>query len=55
MSTEAIINSRVSVAAEPDQAERLIQSIEREIVIMKLIEHPNVLGLLDVWEAKGLL
>ncbi|KDN42822.1 hypothetical protein RSAG8_06576, partial [Rhizoctonia solani AG-8 WAC10335] len=55
MSTEAIVNSRVSVAAEPDKAERIIQSIEREIVLMKLIEHPNVLGLLDVWEAKGLL
>jgi hypothetical protein len=24
--------------------------IEREIVIMKLIEHPNVLRLFDVWE-----
>lgn len=24
--------------------------IEREIVIMKLIEHPNVLRLMDVWE-----
>ncbi|CAE6481990.1 unnamed protein product [Rhizoctonia solani] len=55
MSTEAIVNSRVSVVDEPEQAERIIQSIEREIVIMKLIEHPNVLGLLDVWEAKGLL
>ncbi|CAE7217325.1 unnamed protein product, partial [Rhizoctonia solani] len=55
MSTETIVNSRISVAAEPDQAERIIQSIEREIVLMKLIEHPNVLGLLDVWEAKGLL
>ncbi|KAH7335304.1 kinase-like domain-containing protein [Rhizoctonia solani] len=55
MSTEAIVNSRMSVAAEPEQAEQIIQSIEREIVVMKLIEHPNVLGLLDVWEAKGLL
>ncbi|CUA78159.1 hypothetical protein RSOLAG22IIIB_02777 [Rhizoctonia solani] len=55
MSTEAIVNSRASMAAESDQAERIIQSIEREIVLMKLIEHPNVLGLLDVWEAKGLL
>ncbi|KAG8764099.1 hypothetical protein FRC11_005509 [Ceratobasidium sp. 423] len=55
MSTEAIVNSQMSVAAEPEQAERIIQSIEREIVIMKLIEHPNILGLLDVWEAKGLL
>jgi serine/threonine protein kinase len=55
MSTQAIVNSRMSVAAEPEQAERIIQSIEREIVIMKLLEHPNILSLLDVWEAKGLL
>lgn len=55
MSTEAIVSSRISVAAGSDEADRLLQSIEREIVIMKLIEHPNVLGLLDVWEAKGLL
>ncbi|GAB1518284.1 serine/threonine-protein kinase gin4 [Rhizoctonia solani] len=55
MSTEAIFNSRMSVDGDPEQAERIIQSIEREIVIMKLLEHPNILGLLDVWEAKGLL
>ncbi|KAG8744191.1 hypothetical protein FRC10_010657 [Ceratobasidium sp. 414] len=55
MSTEAILSSRMSVAAEPEEADRILQSIEREIVIMKLIEHPNVLSLLDVWEAKGLL
>jgi serine/threonine protein kinase len=28
----------------------MLLGIEREIVIMKLIEHPNVLRLLDVWE-----
>jgi serine/threonine-protein kinase HSL1 (negative regulator of Swe1 kinase) len=27
--------------------------IEREIVIMKLIEHPNVISLYDVWENRG--
>jgi len=27
--------------------------IEREIVIMKLIEHPNVLRLMDVWETSA--
>ncbi|KAK9464289.1 kinase-like domain-containing protein [Lipomyces arxii] len=27
--------------------------IEREVIIMKLIEHPNVLGLYDVWENTG--
>ncbi|KAI9839727.1 MAG: hypothetical protein M1837_002046 [Sclerophora amabilis] len=27
--------------------------IEREVVIMKLIEHPNVVSLYDVWENRG--
>ncbi|BGP55155.1 serine/threonine-protein kinase gin4 [Rhodotorula sphaerocarpa] len=33
-----------------DRANKMLLGIEREIVIMKLIEHPNVLRLLDVWE-----
>lgn len=31
----------------------LSYSIEREVVIMKLIEHPNVMSLYDVWENRG--
>jgi len=27
--------------------------IEREIVIMKLIEHPNIMSLYDIWENRG--
>ncbi|KAK9449225.1 uncharacterized protein V1518DRAFT_286282 [Limtongia smithiae] len=27
--------------------------IEREVIIMKLIEHPNVMALYDVWENRG--
>jgi serine/threonine-protein kinase HSL1, negative regulator of Swe1 kinase len=27
--------------------------IEQEVVIMKLIEHPNVISLHDVWENRG--
>ncbi|PGG96150.1 CAMK/CAMKL/GIN4 protein kinase [Blastomyces parvus] len=27
--------------------------IEREVVIMKLIEHPNIINLYDVWENRG--
>lgn len=27
--------------------------IEREVIIMKLIQHPNVMALYDVWENKG--
>ncbi|GAA6039873.1 hypothetical protein JCM8097_006773 [Rhodosporidiobolus ruineniae] len=36
--------------AEKGKAEKMLLGIEREIVIMKLIEHPNVLRLMDVWE-----
>ena len=36
------------------EGKRLIPlGIEREVVIMKLIEHPNVISLYDVWENRG--
>lgn len=31
-------------------SDKPVLGIEREIVIMKLLEHPNVMGLYDVWE-----
>lgn len=31
---------------------QMLLGIEREIVIMKLVEHPNVLRLMDVWETE---
>ncbi|KAL1662049.1 Pkinase-domain-containing protein [Schizophyllum commune] len=33
-----------------DTAERYKLSIEREVVVMKLTDHPNILRLYDVWE-----
>lgn len=33
-----------------EEADRVLLSIEREIVIMKLIDHPNIMHLYDVWE-----
>ena len=37
-----------------NQGKRLIPfGIEREMVIMKLIEHPNIISLYDVWENRG--
>ncbi|KAK6461550.1 hypothetical protein DFJ63DRAFT_297724 [Scheffersomyces coipomensis] len=33
--------------------DRLPYGIEREIIIMKLISHPNIMGLYDVWENKN--
>ncbi|KAK2736343.1 hypothetical protein FQN57_000793 [Myotisia sp. PD_48] len=44
-------NSRVS---SPSPGSRTIPcGIEREVVIMKLINHPNIISLLDVWENRG--
>ena len=41
-----------TIAAQNGQ--RLIPfGIEREVVIMKLIEHPNIISLYDVWENRG--
>lgn len=36
-------------------ADSVLQKVEREIAIMKLIEHPHVLGLYDVYENKKFL
>lgn len=36
-----------------DKADSSPYGIEREIIIMKLISHPNIMGLYDVWENKG--
>lgn len=36
-----------------NDATRLPYGIEREIIIMKLISHPNIMGLYDVWENKN--
>lgn len=36
-------------------SESVLMKVEREIAIMKLIEHPHVLGLFDVYENKKYL
>lgn len=33
-----------------DDPEHVLLSLEREIVVMKLIQHPNIIQLYDVWE-----
>lgn len=38
---------------EKDGVRRLPVTVEREIAIMKLIEHPNVIKILDVWENRN--
>lgn len=42
-----------AAANAADAAERLPYGIEREIIIMKLILHPNIMALYDVWENKN--
>lgn len=48
-----IMSSRLSMNEASARADKLLLSIEREIVIMKLIDHPNVLSLYDVWETNS--
>ncbi|WVR03489.1 hypothetical protein IAU60_000480 [Kwoniella sp. DSM 27419] len=45
-----ILTSRMSMSEAGARADKVLLGIEREIVIMKLIDHPNVLNLYDVWE-----
>ncbi|ORY33799.1 hypothetical protein BCR39DRAFT_519287 [Naematelia encephala] len=40
----------MSVAEAGAKHDKAVLGIEREIVIMKLIDHPNVMSLYDVWE-----
>ncbi|PLW41738.1 hypothetical protein PCASD_05661 [Puccinia coronata f. sp. avenae] len=43
-------NSRMSVNQAGAHADKRLLGIEREIVIMKLIDHPNIMRLYDVFE-----
>ncbi|KAA3679202.1 BR serine/threonine kinase [Paragonimus westermani] len=40
----------VKIVNREKLSESVLQKVEREIAIMKLIEHPHVLGLYDVYE-----
>ncbi|KAE8374784.1 hypothetical protein BDV26DRAFT_300021 [Aspergillus bertholletiae] len=59
--TSAAMTQSVSIAAMDRNrglrgklgARQMPSGIEREVVIMKLIEHPNVVRLYDVWENRG--
>lgn len=47
---QILASSRMSIRDVSAKQDKMTLGIEREIVIMKLIEHPNVLGLMDVYE-----
>jgi serine/threonine protein kinase len=42
--------SQISINRLADVTEHVQLSVEREIVVMKLINHPNIMKLYDVWE-----
>ncbi len=54
--TESLANMDTMISPDPlaDGKDRTIPlGIEREVVIMKLIEHPHIISLYDVWENRG--
>ncbi|KAG8884936.1 clathrin associated protein complex large subunit [Tulasnella sp. 331] len=53
VSKHALVSSRLSMSKAGEEEDKILLAIEREIVIMKLIDHPNVLSLFDVWETKS--
>nr|GAT46733.1 CAMK/CAMKL/GIN4 protein kinase [Mycena chlorophos] len=48
-------DSSTSLNRLGDEAEHTQLSLEREIVVMKLIDHPNIMRLYDVWETSSQL
>ncbi|XP_018026338.1 serine/threonine-protein kinase BRSK2 [Hyalella azteca] len=57
LGTNCITGKRVAIKIinREKLSESVLQKVEREIAIMKLIEHPHVLGLYDVYENKKYL
>ena len=53
--SQSVMQMDKKLAAKPLHSDRkaLPFGIEREVVIMKLIEHPNIIKLYDLWENRG--
>ena len=51
--SKTALNSQVSLDHLAEEMEHRQLAIEREIVVMKLIDHPNVMRLYDVWETSA--
>ena len=46
-------NDQVSVGDDLVQSkEKWTNSMEREVIIMKMVRHPNVVRMYDVWEGR---
>jgi serine/threonine protein kinase len=46
----AVIDKNLDAASGAPGSRVIPYGIEREVLIMKLIEHPNIVNLYDVWE-----
>ena len=54
--TESLANMDTIMSSDPSEegeGRKIPRGIEREVVIMKLIEHPHIISLYDVWENRG--
>jgi len=49
-SLAALDKAMAATQSQEDGARRMPIGIEREVAIMKLIEHPNIMKLYDIWE-----
>ena len=57
LGTHCVLGKKVAIKIinKDKLTESVLQKVEREIAIMKLIEHPHVLGLYDVYENRKYL
>ncbi|KAG2067837.1 Pkinase-domain-containing protein [Suillus decipiens] len=49
---QPIVNSRASLATQQAKSEKQRLGIDREIIMMKLMDHPNILRIYDVFEGE---
>ncbi|KAF9517983.1 hypothetical protein BS47DRAFT_424282 [Hydnum rufescens UP504] len=52
VSRESLLQSPMSLDSPAQKDAKHVPNVEREIILMKLIDHPNVLKLHDVWESR---
>ena len=53
MRAESLMNLAMSTAAKQEEGAYLPLGIEREVVIMRLLSHRNIVKLYDIWENRG--
>jgi serine/threonine protein kinase len=49
---QPLVNSRASLATQQAKSEKLRLGIDREITMMKLMNHPNIMRIYDVYEGE---